>query len=217
MSNNYEISFLEPKARWNWVSVSSIAKETFDGFIDYLYNLDREIEILPYIPGGYAAPMHIREDLDKTYLVKQIVGIIKDKKPVKEIYKAMLFFRKDENYETDLAFIEDVYELYLSLGVPQHIALEYSNKQIHPSDERSFLLIYKGNEKVNEFINMFNAHDFYFPFLSRYVFVYMFRSEFIKYMKSTGYNGVSVDGGWVLNDKEREIKQGIIDENGNLL
>lgn len=214
---NYEIKFLEPKANWNWVSVSSISKKDFDDFIDYLYNLDRDIEVLPYIPGGYAAPMHIREDLDKTYLVKQIVGIIKDKKPVKEIYKAIRYFRKDEDFETDIAFIEDVYELYLSLGVPQHISLEYANEQVYPSSERSFLSIYKGDKKVSEFINMFDIHNFYFPFFSRYAFVYMFRSEFINYMKSKGYDDVSVDGGWVLNGKEREMKLGLIDASGELL
>ena len=214
---NYKISFLEPRAKWNWVTVSSISKETFNDFIDYLYSLNRDIEVLPYIPGGLLAGMGAKPDMDKTYLVKEIVGIIKDKKPVKEIYRTMWSFWKDEDFETDIAFIEDVYELYLFLGVPQYIALGYCNEQICPSDERSFLSIYKGNEKVDEFINMFKNHDFYFPFSSRYKLVYMFRNEFIRYMKSKGYDDVSVEGGWVLNDKEREMKLGIIDSGGNLI
>lgn len=213
----YEITFLKPRAKWNWVTVSSINKEDFSGFIDYLYNLDRDIEVQPYIPGGYATPMHIKKDLDKTYLVKEIVKIIKDKKPVSEIYRIINFVRKDEEHESDIAFIEDVYELYLSLRIPQDIALEYANKQIRPYDERSFLSIYKGDERVKAFYRMFEDHDFYFPFSSRYKFVYMFRNEFIRYIKTKGYDGVSVEGGWVLNDKEREIDLGIINEEGFLL
>lgn len=211
---NYEITFLKPRADYNWVSVSSITKEEFLGFIDYLYSLDRDIEIQPYIPGGYAALMLIREDLDKTYLVEQIVRIIKDKKPVVEIYKIMDHVRQKENHESDIVFIEDVYELYLSLGVPQEIALEHANKQVYPCHKDSILPLYKGNNKVETFISMFNDHDFYFPFTSRYKFIYMFRNEFVRYMKTKGYDGVSVEGGWILNDKEREMKLGIIDENG---
>jgi len=30
---NYEITFLKPRAEYNWVSVSSITKEEFLGFI----------------------------------------------------------------------------------------------------------------------------------------------------------------------------------------
>ena len=44
----------------------------------------------------------------------------------------------------------------------------------------------------------------------------MVRGEFIKYMSCKGYD-VEVDGGWVLNDKKREIELGIIDINGNIL
>ena len=209
---NYEITFLKPRVKWNWVTVSSINKEDFLGFINYLYNLDRDIEIQPYIPGGYVAPMHIKEDLDKTYLVKLIANIIKDKKPVSEIYKIINFVRKEKEHESDIAFIEDVYELYLSLRIPQGIALEYANKQIRPHDERSFLSLYKGDERVKVFYKMFEDYDFYFPFSSRYKFVYMFRNEFIRYIKSKGYDDVSVEGGWVLNDKEREMRIGLINE-----
>ena len=44
----------------------------------------------------------------------------------------------------------------------------------------------------------------------------MFRKEFIRYMKQKGFD-VVVDGGWVLNDKEREVKLGLIDKDGHLI
>ena len=214
---NYEITFLKPRAEWNWVTVSSISKDVFSGFLDYLYNLGRDIEVQPYIPGGYASPMHIRDDLDRTYLVEQIVKLIKEKKPFTEIFKVIRFINAKEEYETDTFFIEDVYELYLSLGVPQDIALHYANEQIRPSDERSFLPIYKEDKRAKPFIDMFEKDPFYFPFSSRYKFIYMFRNEFVRYMKTKGYDDVSVEGGWILNDKEREMELGIIDVDGHFL
>ena len=37
------------------------------------------------------------------------------------------------------------------------------------------------------------------------------KPELFKIIKSKGY-GISVDGGWILKDKEIEMKLGIIDE-----
>jgi len=36
-------------------------------------------------------------------------------------------------------------------------------------------------------------------------------------MKAKGYDGVTIEGGWILNDKEREMKLEIIDKEGNLI
>ena len=61
--NVYTITFKD-KGRRNWVSLSSITKETIDGFIKYLYSLNRDINVLPYIPGGgpYLNPYLSRND-----------------------------------------------------------------------------------------------------------------------------------------------------------
>jgi len=104
--------------------------------------------------------MLIREDLDKTYLVEKIANIIKDKKPVVEIYKKMDHVRQKENHKSDIVFIEDVYELYLSLGVPQDVALEHANKQVYPCHKDSILPLYKGNNKVETFISILTTMTF---------------------------------------------------------
>ena len=105
MSNVYKISFLEPKAHWNWVSVSSINKEAFLGFIDYLYRLDRDIEILPYIPGGLLAGMGGNPYMDKTYLVERIARKIKEKVPKEEIFEEFTYIYNEDN-KTQIYFME---------------------------------------------------------------------------------------------------------------
>ena len=145
----YKITFDHTLSECNWNSISSIDKETLDGFIDYLYSLDRHIQILPYIPGG--GPF-LNPYLDKTYKVHQIVDDIKHKVPKDEMIKK----RFDH-------FLED-----------------YSNSE-----------------------------DDYHRFFSRWVFIYMFRGEFKRYMNERGYE-VVVDGGWVLNNERRERIFGLI-------
>ena len=43
----------------------------------------------------------------------------------------------------------------------------------------------------------------------------MLRNEFKKIMYDSGYF-VKVDGGWVLNNKDREMKIGLINDKGGL-
>ena len=62
--NRYVISFLVKNI--NWVSISSIDKETFYSFIKHLYLLKRKIVVLPYLCGGFLPPMRPVLDKDKT-------------------------------------------------------------------------------------------------------------------------------------------------------
>ena len=66
--NIYRISFLIPN-EYNWVNISSISDETLNEFANYLYSLDRDIEVLPYIPGGLHCGICAYPELDRTYLV----------------------------------------------------------------------------------------------------------------------------------------------------
>ena len=216
MNKTYGISFLKPRAHWNWVSVSTIDKETFQGFIDYLYDLDRDIEVLPYIPGGLSAGMIAKPNMDKTYLVERIVKRIKNKESREMMFREFTFVSDPEDNEADIHFVEDVYEMLLSFGLTQEDATELANRQYYSDDIKRDIPIRVDSEQLEQFIEQFH-NSCYFPYHSRWMFIYMFRGEFIRYITSKGYDGVSVEGGWVLNDKEREIKLGIIDENGNLI
>ncbi len=209
----YEISFIEPKAHWNWVSVSSISKNIFLDFIDYLYSLDREIEALPYIPGGLVAGMVGKPYMDKTYLVKEIVEKIKDKEPKEEIFEIFCHIKSAYN-KAQIFFIEDVYEMLLSFGLNKEQAAKASINQPYGERIKNHIPSNLNSHRLELFVKQF-ADIWYFPYSSRWQFIYMFRGEFIRYMKNKGYE-VSVDGGWILNDKKREMNLGIIDENGNL-
>ena len=215
MNNVYKISFLEPRAHWNWVSVSSISKEVFLGFIYYLYNLNRDIEILPYIPGGLVAGMGAKPHMDKTYMVRKIVRNIKNKEPIEEIFEDFSYIYEDDN-KAKIYFIEDVYEMLLSFGLTQEDAVEIAKEQYCNSKIRDAIPICVNSELLETFIGQLENSGYY-PYHSGWTFIYMFRGEFIRYMKSLGYDDVSVDGGWVLNDKKREVELGLIDEDGQLL
>ena len=115
-------------------------------------------------------------------------------------------------------FIEDVYEFYLSLGIKEEDALTAVSAQYKEDDIKLNLMInnFKNNKKLKAFAE-WKTNDGYSrnPYYSRWVFIYMFRNEFKKYMHDRGYK-VEVEGGWVLNDKKREMTLGLIDEEGNL-
>ena len=80
----YKIKFLKSNKNPNWVNVSNIDKKTFNDFISYLYQLNRDIVVLPYIPGG-GGPIHVDPSTDRTYLVEGIADSIKNKTPINEI------------------------------------------------------------------------------------------------------------------------------------
>ena len=208
---NYEISFLEPKAYRNWVSVSSISKEVFLGFIDYLYSLDRDIEVLPYIK----CEMFTESNTDKTYLVKRIARIIKDKCPKEDIFEEFTYIPEDDN-EAHVYFIEDIYEMLLSFGLTQEFAVDIARSHYCNDELDRQIPIAVNSERLKTLITQLEGSG-YFPYHSRWMFIYMFRGEFVRYMKSKGYDDVSVEGGWVLNDKEREIELGLIDTNRKMI
>ena len=214
--NKYKISFKYSKYNegLNWVAVSSITKEDLNGFIEYLCSLNRDIEVLPFIPGGLIG-FRVKADKDETKSVIQIAKDIKNKvdkdKMLNHHFPGDLY---EEQFST-MHFIEDEYEFYISLGINKEIALEaigYDEARI-----KQFLMVgeLKNNSKLKALAHRRSVWIQY-PKYSRYVFVYMFRKEFLKYMSSKGYD-VEIDGGWVLNDKKREIELGLIDINGNLL
>ena len=214
--NKYKISFKYSKYNegLNWVAVSSITKEDLNGFIEYLCSLNRDIEVLPFIPGGLIG-FRVKADKDET---KSVIQIAKDIKNKVDKDKMLNHHFPGDLYEKQFStmhFIEDEYEFYLSLGIdkaPALNAIGYDEARI-----KQFLMVgeLKNNSKLKALAHRRSVWIQY-PKYSRYVFVYMFRKEFLKYMSSKGYD-VESDGGWVLNDKKREIELGLIDINGNLL
>lgn len=191
----------------NWVSISSIDKSLFYDFIEYLYSLDRKPLVLPYIPGG-APNGGAKPYMDKTYQVEILANDIVNKEPIQNVLNRFVYClwnktdkTKDISNPYQLFFIEDVYEYYLSLGIDK------AKARIQAYERYNTLL--DGDCKK------WLCDKYSFPFSSRWVFIYMFRTEFKKYMKNKGYQ-VDVDGGWVLNDKSREIHLGLIDNDGNL-
>lgn len=212
MMMEYKISFVSDVP--NWVSISSIDRKTLDSFIDYLYSLKRDINVFPYIPGGgpFGNPC-----LDKTYVPKAIAKDIKQKVPVNKMLNNHI--TRDENDKScfGIHFIEDVYEFYLSIGIEKKRAFETSINQYHCDEIKERLMInsFKNNRKLRKFAEWKGNNYVHYPYHSRWVFIYMFRNEFKKYMHDRGYK-VVVDGGWIINDKKREMKLGLIDENGEL-
>lgn len=192
----------------NWISISSIDKKLFYDFIDYLYSLNRKPIVLPYIPGG-APNGGAKPYMDKTYQVEILANDIINKEPTYNMFNRFVYclWKKtdkivDLSNPYQLFFIEDVYEHYLSLRIDNAKAKSLAYERYNASIDTN----------CKEWL----CDKYPFPFLSRWVFIYMFRTEFKKYMKDKGYEAV-VDGGWVLNDRKREKELNLVDENGNLL
>lgn len=207
----------------NWVSLSSVDKETFYGFVDYLYSLDREIVVLPYICGGFTPPFRPVEDKDLTRNVIAIAKDIKNNAPIHDMLSShfsVLNNIKGKYYEVH--FIEDIFEALLSLGVNKEESIDIVRMYRDDIFDKNIgriryqLLSIKNinTSEVQDFVNWLD----YKPHIriSRWEFIYMFRNEFKKYMSDKGYV-VNPVGGWVLNNKEREFKLGLIDEKGELL
>ena len=202
--HHFEISF--DREGPHWVSISNIPKNMIDDFISYLYELDREIILDRYIPGGFAG-VAIRPYLDKTDLAKKIIVDIKNRMDVNTVLNNIHFSLNDNNNPYNFHFVEDLYEYYLSKGLDKSTA----KKACYENEYR--LQVLKEDKEYQSILKWLENH---WPFTSRWTFIYMFRSEFILFMRQAGYQ-VSVKGGWVLNDKQREIELGLIDKNGNLL
>lgn len=214
----YQITFKQTVYHnYRWVaSISSISKKDLMDFIDYLYGLKRDIHVFPYIPGGLSAGIIPKPFMDKTYIVKGIAKDIKDKIPVTKMLN--VFTRDNNNNDCfNIHFSEDVYEFLLSLGVNETAALEAVTQQWHESTIKRNLMInkFKKNKKLKEFAEWIGDDYLINPYCSRWMFIYMFRTEFKKYMYDKGCV-VEVEGGWVLNDKRREMALGLIDDEGNL-
>ena len=220
--NVYLIKFIYPGKHPNWANISNIDKKTFDEFVDYLYSLKRNIDVLPYISGGMIG-MHILEDLDRTYIVKDIVDDIKKSLPKNELFDKYFVHRWNhpDTYKNpfNLFFKEDVYEF-----VMKNIKTHCSERDIYnfvndlPYAKSIEKDIFDNSDLFNTFNSWLFDNQVHDPWIgtSRWDFIYMFRNEFIQYMNDRGYE-VVVEGGWVLNDKERETRLGLIDENGELL
>lgn len=202
MNKEYRITFLEPRTPWNWATVTSIDKATFLGFVDYLYNLDRDIEIQPFIQCGFTSSSKIKPNMDKTYLVKRIVRRIKDNDSKEEVFEEFTYLYNEDN-KAQIFFIEDVYEMLLSFGLTKDFAIEIANKHHCSNDFEKDIPICVNDELLGMFMKQFE-YSAYYPYHSRWMFVYMFRNEFIRYMKFLGYDSVSVDGGLLSNDKEEK-------------
>ena len=200
---------------FNWVSLSSISKDELMDFIKYLYSLKRSINVFPYIPGGLAAGCIPNPYMDKTYLVERIAKDIKNKTDIDKMLNTITRDFISEKSCYGIHFIEDVYEFYLSLGIAEKVALQAVKNHYTKTEIERYLLPLTNKRKLQNFANWIGDDHSVFPYHSRWVYVYMFRNEFKKYMHDKGYK-ITVDGGWVINDKEREMKLGLIDENGEL-
>lgn len=212
----YRISFYSGD-KPNWIAISNIDKETLDSFIDYLYSLERNINIFPYVSGGMTVVPH--DEMDRTFLVKRIVGDIKKKIPKNEMLNRQFVHRWDDsNYPNpfNLFFKEDLYE-FIERNTKLSIEDIRCIVDITPYSRRLENNHFDSAELYEEFNTWHAGIPGSIPWIgtSRWEFVYMFRNEFKKYMHDRGYK-VVVDGGWVLNSKEREMRLGLIDENGEL-
>lgn len=216
--NIYKISFKKNSHhnyRWR-ASISSISKKELLNFIKYLYSLNRDILVFPYLPGGLSG-VALRPYMNKTDLVKNIAKDIEDKVPIDKMLNKNFNRDKNDRSTYGIHFSEDVYEFYLSLGIDEKLAYEAVSAQWCARQIKENLLINKlrSNRKLKRFIEWIGDDYLRDPFWSRWTFIYMFRTEFKKYMYDKGYI-VEVEGGWVLNDKKREMALGLIDEEGNL-
>lgn len=202
----------------NWVSFSNIDKTTFDEFVDYLYLLKRNINVLPYISGGMTVIPH--DDLDRTYVVERIVDDIKKGISKTELLNKHFVHRwnHQNSYMNpfNLFFKEDVYEfIEENTKLSRNDVYRLVNKLPYCSciDKD----VFNDSEIYETFNSWLSNNQEHNPWIgtSRWEFIYMFRNEFKKFMHDKKHR-VVVDGGWVLNDKQREIKLGLIDENGDL-
>lgn len=212
----YTITFYDNP---HWVSLSNIDKKTFYGFIDYLYSLDRNIIVLPYISGGLEGPCKPVNDKDRTDKVLSIVKDIKDKVPV---HKMLTHYFSENNIISKrfskIHFNEDIFEFLLSLKINRGEAIKIAYRCQYGPDikELQYLLLDRKHHntlKIKAFLNWLKTGPNILR--SRWMFIYMFRNEFKKYMNDRGYKVFVVDG-WVLNNKKREYQLGLIDENGEL-
>ena len=212
----YTISFYVDSP--NWVSFSNIDKNTFYSFIEYLYSLKRKIIALPYISGGWTVrPV---PDQDNTYKVLNIVKDINNKIPIHQML-AHYFSSKNmtKGKFFNIHFNEDILEFLLSLGLNKNDALQIADdycRYIPNVYEVEYRLLNMKNinrSKAKAFIKWLETT----PRIqnSRWMFIYMFRNEFRNFMNEKGYK-VHPIGGWILNNKEREIRLGLIDEDGEL-
>ena len=205
-----KITFVDPHIS-NWGNISSITKEFLDDFIKYLYSLDRDIEVYPYIPGG-GAPLGINPYTDKTYIVTNLAKAIKNKESIYPLLDKYFFHDEEHSNEFGIYFVEDLFEFYLSMGIDTLRAFKasighYNKQQILEefSDIKDDRLIRFANWRGNGYLHI--------PNLSRWVFIYMFRNEFKNYIKDRNLE-VSIPGGYILNSKKREMKLGLINEDG---
>jgi hypothetical protein len=212
----YTIVFYEDVP--NWVSISNIDKKTFYDFIDYLYS--KEIKIIyPYVPGGFVGPCHAARDKNETYKLENIVKSIKNKKPIHSLLNHY-FVNHEYSPEPKFSyfhFTEDVLECILSFGVSNSEANRLYNLCYSDFDEFKFQISSyntkhsRKNERLIKFLEINRKYMTY----SRWIFIYMFRNEFRKFMYDKGFKVFPI-GGWVLNDKLREIELGLIDVEGEL-
>ena len=225
VNKKYVISFNKTGLEYldhNWATISSIDKKTFNQFINYLYSLKRNIPIQPYISGGLVGPMHAVLDLDKTFKVEMLVEAIKNKVPKDRMLNYFLNYswilpkpKIDIDNKYNIHFIEDVYELLIPITNDVESIFYYIKKKITrviemPDEKFDNIELW---HDIRQELTNFNNNSL-LPQLSRWVFVYMFRHEFRSFMNKRGYE-VIVDGGWVLNDKKRELSLGLIDKDGN--
>lgn len=203
----------------NWVSMSTIDKETLDEFIRYLYSLKRKIVVLPYISGGGGGPMGGNPATDRTYIPLSIAKGIEKKEDIDTLINKDISWGKESESFRKIHFMEDVYEFYLSQGVENYGAYQAAIGQYQGAKIKEHLLIgdfLKKNNKIKEFAEWIGESKYeHYPYHSRWVFIYMFRNEFKKFMEDKEYK-VEVEGGWVLNNKFREVKLGLINEDREL-
>lgn len=201
----------------NWVSVSTIEKRTMDEFIRYLYSLDRNIVVLPYISGGGGAQGN--PTTDRTCIPKSIAEGIRKKEDIDTLLNKYISWGEEGEKFRKIHFMEDVYEFYLSLGIENLDAYTAAIEQYNRVKIEEHLLIgeFRNNTELREFAKWIGywQENQHYPYHSRWVFVYMFRNEFKRFMETKGYR-VEVDGGWVLNNKHREVKLGLINKDGEL-
>lgn len=225
MNKYYKIDFMHQDGMkgCNWALISTIDKKTFYEFAEYLYSLKRDIVVVPYIPGGLVSAVIPHPELDRTYLVRRIANDIIANVPICELlnkYFCHLWHDiKDYNNPYNIFFIEDLFEYLLSSGVlTKDEACKMSYDLPHYCKKYSLEDKPKTKELMMSFIKWHDTHPTHAPYvgISRWNFIYMFRNEYLKYMDNKGYE-VVVEGGWVLNDKKREIKLGLIDKEGRLL
>ena len=215
----YLIKFENLERFPNCFGISNIDKTTFDEFVDYLYSLKRDIHVLTFVFGAMYG-LGITK-LDGTRDVKAIAEDIKNGVPKNELLNQRFVFQSrtpvDYANPFNLFFKEDVCEFLekntkLSKSNIRHLVADLPWKLVV---EKDMFYSSKVFEDFNSWLTDNNGHKPWIKY-SRWNFVYMFRSEFREFMDKKNYR-VVVEGGWVLNSKQREVALGLIDKNGDLL